>query len=127
MDRWNRVTTALLLAGAVVAVAAMSHGAGQLSWNWFYPWVLMPYFLLFACFCLLRNPSLARARAGAVGSALVLVFTAVFYVDAMWFSKSSTSALVFVFTPLLLTVGGLVAWALVWWILSRFNVKPNGR
>lgn len=119
MSRWTGVSTAFLLAAACVAVAALVHGAGRFQWNWFYPWVLMPYLLLLACFALSRAPSIARTRASAVASLLVLVLTAWFYVDAMWLSTSSTSALVFVFTPALLTAVGLICWGLMWWLFAR--------
>lgn len=123
MNRRSAVTAGLLLLAAGVAVVAMVHGAGGLYWNWFYPWVLLPYALLFVVFCLTSNPSPARALAGAVAAVLVLLSSAWFYIDAMWLSTSSTSALVFVFTPAWLIVGGLLAWALAWCLLGMASRK----
>ena len=37
-----------LISAAIVAVAAMVHGAGRFEWSWFYPWVLAPYPVLLA-------------------------------------------------------------------------------
>lgn len=119
MNRWIGVSIGLLLAAACIAVAAMVHGAQGFQWNWFYPWVLLPYLLLLVCFSLPRSPSAARAKAGGLASLIVLVLTAWFYIDAMWVSTSSTSALVFVFTPALLTVVGFIVWGIAWWLAAR--------
>ena len=124
MKGWTQVSAILLLAGAAIAVAAMVRGAGGFSWNWFYPWVLLPYLLMSACVWLPRHPSRARARAGVIASLLVLAFSAWFYINAMWLSSSSTAALVFVFAPAWLTLGGLVIWGLAWWLGTLWN--PRG-
>lgn len=123
MNRWAKLSAGLLLAAAATTVAAMVHGAQGLRWSGFYPWVLSPYVLLAICFCWPRSPSVARARAGAIAALCVLVASAWFYIDAMWFSVSSTSALVFVFTPALLVVGGLVVWGLAWWTATLWGAK----
>lgn len=108
-----------LLAASVVAVSAMIHGAGKFEWNQFYPWVIGPYVLLALIFLFPLCQSGARSVAACVAAILVLAFTCLFYIDAMWFSVSSTSALIFVFAPMYLLVGGLVAWGLVWLLLKR--------
>lgn len=107
---------ALLLAAAV-ALAAMIKGAGGLTWNWFLPWVLAPYALLFFALCVSRQPTRSRNLAGLIAAWVVLFVTALFYIQAMWFSTSSTAALVFVFTPVMILIAGLAIWGLGWWLL----------
>lgn len=109
-----------LIAASAVALAAMIHGAGKFEWNGFYPWVIGPYVVLLAIFSLPRRQTNIRAFAGGVASVIVLLFTCWFYVGAMWFSASSTSALIFIFAPIYLFVGGLIAWRIVWFLLTRF-------
>jgi hypothetical protein len=109
-----------LFAASVVAAAAMMHGAGKFEWNWFYPWVIAPYVVLVVVFGLPQNQTYARALAGCVAALLVLIFTAWLYIGAMWFSASSTSALVFVFTPGYVLVGGLIVWGIAWFAVARY-------
>jgi hypothetical protein len=113
------VIVLFLIAASIVALAAMIHGAGKFEWNGFYPWVIGPYLVLLGIFCLPRRQSRARAFAGCLAAAMVLVFTCWFYVGAMWFSASSTSALIFIFAPAYLFVGGLVAWGITWFLGAR--------
>ena len=108
-----------LVAASLVALAAMIRGAGKFEWNGFYPWVLGPYLALLGIFCLPRRQSRARAFAGCLAATTVLVFTCWFYVGAMWFSVSSTSALIFIFAPVYLLVGGLVVWGIAWFLFAR--------
>jgi hypothetical protein len=113
-------TIALLLAASVVAFSAMIHGAGKFEWSWFYPWVIGPYGVLLLIFCLPTGQSDARSIAGRVAAALVLTFSCLPYIDAMWVSVSSTSALIFIFAPVYLFVGGLIVWGLAWaWFARR--------
>lgn len=115
----ERITVVSLLAASAVAVSAMIHGAGKFEWNWFYPWVIGPYVLLVLIFVFPVRQSEARSVAGCAAAILVLAFTCLFYIDAMWFSVSSTSALIFIFAPMYLLVGGLAAWGLTWLLLKR--------
>lgn len=115
----ERIMVTSLLAASAVAVSAMIHGAGKFEWNWFYPWVIGPYVLLVLIFVFPVRQSEARSVAGCVAAILVLAFTCLLYIDAMWFSVSSTSALIFIFAPMYLLVGGLVAWGLTWLLLKR--------
>lgn len=119
MKTSTKTTIGLLLAAIVVAVAAMIHGARRFEWSWFYPWVVSPYVALGLIFCLTPVRSKAQSLASCVAAALVLVSTCVIYIDAMWYSGSSTAGLVFVFTPIYLFVGGLVVWWLAWFVLAR--------
>ena len=103
-----RITAGLLLAASAVALAAMIRGAGKFEWNGFYPWVIGPYVVLLLIFCLPLQQSRPRSIAGCVAASAVLVATGVFYIEAMWLSVSSTAALIFIFAPMYLFVGGLV-------------------
>lgn len=115
---------ASLMAAAAVAVAAMTHGAGKFEWNSFYPWVLAPYAILTVVFGLPGGQGNVRALAGCVAAVLVLLATAWFYIGAMWFSASSTSALIFIFTPGFLLAGALVVWGVAWFSFARiFGTK----
>ena len=104
------MTIISLLAAAGVAVAAMIHGAGKFEWNGF---------VLLAVFGLPRGQTDARLFAGCVAAVSVFACTCWFYVGAMWFSSSSTSALIFVFGPIYLFVGGLVVWGIAWFLFAR--------
>jgi len=112
-------TGGLLLIASIVAVAAMIHGAGKFEWNGLYPWVVGPYILLALIFCLPFSQSAGRAVAGCIAATLLLAFTCWFYIDAMWISVSSTSALVFLFAPAYLFAGSLIVWGLAWFVLAR--------
>jgi hypothetical protein len=113
------VTVLSFIAASIVAVAAMIHGAGKFAWNGFYPWIIGPYIVLLAVFCRPRDQTSARAFAGCVAAVMVLVFTCWFYIGAMWFSKSSTSALIFIVAPVYLLVGGLIVWGSAWFLFAR--------
>ena len=110
-----------LIAASAVALAAMVHGAGKFEWNVFYPWVIGPYVVLLGIFCFPRNQTDARAFAGCVAAVAVLLFTCWFYIDAMWFSVSSTSALIFIFAPAYLFIGGLAMWGIAWYWFARIS------
>ena len=108
----NRIALGLLLAAAGVALAAMHRGAGGFHLNGFYPWVLGPYLILGLIVCAPRNGSADRLLAGRLSAGLVLLLSGWMYIDAMWFSRSSTSALIFIFAPLYLLVAGLLSWSI---------------
>ena len=113
------ITVVSLIAASIVALSAMIHGAGKFEWNLFYPWVIGPYLVLLAVFGLPFSQTDARAFAGCVSAVLVLLFTCWFYIGSMWFSASSTSALIFVFGPIWLFVGGLLVWGISWFVIAR--------
>lgn len=125
MKTSTNATIGLLLAASIVAVAAMIHGAGKFEWNGFYLWVTGPYIILMLIFCLPPSQSDARSVAGSVSAAIVLAFSCLFYVDAMWISISSTSPLIFIFAPAYLFVGGLIVWGLAWLVLERRTARSN--
>lgn len=110
-----------LIAASAVALSAMVHGAGKFEWNVFHPWIIGPYVVLLAIFCFPRNQTDARAFAGCVTAVTVLLSTCWFYIEAMWFSASSTSALIFIFAPVYLFVGGLIVWGIAWYWFARMS------
>ena len=119
MKKTAQATILLLLASSVVALAAMVRAAGKFEWDGFYPWVIGPYILLLLIFCFPVRRSRARSDAGCIAAGVVLVFTSFFYGDAMWFSVSSTSGLIFIFAPAYLFAGGFIVWGVAWWLLAR--------
>jgi hypothetical protein len=127
MNTSAKATVVLLLAAASVALSAMIHGAGKFEWNGFYPWVIGPYVVLMLVFCLPLRQSRPRSIAGCVAACLVLVFTRLLYIEAMWFSASSTSALIFIFAPVYFFVGGFIAWGIAWIYLARRTAEMADR
>ena|SRR5689334_22955824 len=113
------ITVLSLIAASLAALSAMVHGAGKFEWNGFYPWVIGPYIVLLGVFCLPRDQTNIRAFAGCVAAVMVLLFTCWFYIGAMWFSSSSTSALIFIFAPAYLLVGGLIVWGVAWFLFAN--------
>jgi len=114
------ITVVSLIVASIVALSAMIHGAGKFEWSLFYPWVIGPSLILLAVF-VRRGQTEARAIAGCVSAVLVLLFTCWFYIGAMWFSTSSTSALIFVFGPVWLLAGGLLVWGISWFLIARMR------
>jgi hypothetical protein len=119
MKATAKATIGLLFAASVVALSAMIHGAGKCEWNSFYLWVIGPYIAMLLIFCLPMQQSRPRSIAGCVAAFAVLFFTGLSYIGAMWISVSSMSALIFLFEPLYLFVGGLAVWVLTWVLLAR--------
>jgi len=104
---------ALLLGGGFTLVA-MQHGAGwKFEWSWFYPWALSPYVVYFLFSRRAEKGSPYALIAGVIGAVLMLAFTGLVYGNFMWFSKSSTGALVFIFAPFWMLVGGPLVLALL--------------
>ncbi len=114
------IVTSLTVASAV-AMSAMIHGAGKFEWDFFYLWVIGPYIVLFTVFGLPLNQTEARTFAGCLTAVVVLLLTCWFYIGAMWFSGSSTSALIFIFAPMYLLVGGLIVWGIAWFLFARWR------
>lgn len=120
-----KATIGFLLAASVVAVAAMICAAGQFEWNGFYVWVVGPYLILALLFCLPPSQPETRSVAGCISAAVVLAFTCVFYIDAVWISVSSTSSLIFIFAPAYLFVGGFILWGMAWFVLERRATRSD--
>lgn len=108
-----------LLAATIVSIAALIHGAGKFEWNLFYLWVVGPYILLGLFFAFPRHQTFTRSIAGSIASVVVMLFTCLLYIDAMWFSVSSTSALIFLFAPAYILVGGILTWGLAWSAMKK--------
>jgi hypothetical protein len=83
------------------------------------------YGVLLLISCLPAGQSDARSIAGRVAAALVLTFSCLLYIDAMWVSVSSTSALIFIFAPVYLFVSGLIIWGLAWALFARRTAKEK--
>jgi hypothetical protein len=112
------------MVAAAIAVWTMLHGAGgRFEWSWFYPWVLAPYLILGGLVATVGTRSKFTRVASIVATVAVLA-ASYLYVDAMFIHVSSTSALIYVFLPLYLLVGGLTLFALTALIGRRLS-RPN--
>jgi integral membrane sensor domain MASE1 len=102
-----------LTLAAVFTFVTMLYGAGwKLEWSGFYPWALSPYFGFFVLSRFAGRFSSFAAGAGCIAAAVMLAFTLFAYGDGMYIHTSSTSALIFIFAPLYLLVGGLVVFGI---------------
>jgi integral membrane sensor domain MASE1 len=94
---------------AAFTFITMLYGAGwQFEWSGFYPWALSPYIAFLALSRFTARFSPFAASAGCIAAVLMLAFTLLAYGDSMYIHTSSTSALIFIFAPLYLLVGGPV-------------------
>ena len=112
--------TSLAIAAAVTLVSMFQGAAWKLEWSSFYPWALRPYIVLAIVFTAVRKGSRATQIATLVAGATVLLFTCLIYVDAMFVHVNSTSALVFVFVPLYLLMGGTIVFVVAALLGNKF-------
>ncbi len=119
MKRSTALSLSALVVAAVVTAVLMARAAG---WTWrpnlLVGWALMPYAAL-AGYVLLRSRSGAGAKASLSVSLIALIFTCWAYIDASFVHLSSTSALIFLFVPLYLLVGGPLLGELLIWLFKR--------
>jgi hypothetical protein len=114
---------ATLAVAGVVTLWCMLYGAlWKFEWTWFYPWALSPYVVLAIVFAAAGNRSKATQIASVVAGIAVLLFASYLYFDAMLVHVSSTSALIFIFAPLYLLIGGL----LVFFVTAMVGRKHAG-
>jgi predicted small secreted protein len=121
MKKRALLTAAFLLAAALISAGAMIQGAGMPVWNRFFAWATGPYILLLLIFIFVwpTRQSHARATASILAAATVLFFTCLFYIYAMWLSAAAASAIIFMFAPAYLFIGGMVGWGVTWALLER--------
>ena len=102
-----------LLASAAFAIWIMLQGTGgKFEWSWFYPWVLSPYFA-FGFLCIASASRTAAYRRSALVTAVIVSIVSIYtYVNATLDCESSTAALIFVFMPLYLLIGGLAVFGI---------------
>ncbi len=89
-------------------------------------WAISPYVVLYTVSVLLaRYTSLPKAAlVSGVVSVLMLAFTLLIYIGTAGGDSSSTDALVFIFVPIWLYIGGfalLVVGLLAAWIISKIG------
>jgi hypothetical protein len=104
------IPIASLVLAAAVTLFAMLHGAEwKFEWSWFYPWALSPYAVFSVLVLAVRNATRATQVAAVIAAIIILLLASFMYLDAMFVHVTSTSALIFIFGPFYLVVGGTVA------------------
>ena len=88
------------------------------EWNL---WILSPYifFFIISVTANHQSGSVNVASASCYTAILILAFTLFIYIDAFYIHVSSTSALVFLFIPLYLIIGGPVVFFIIYMIVAR--------
>jgi len=104
-------TGSLILAATFASVSCLYFSGFKL--NGFVFWALVPYAVYFVLSRFILTQSSFSTLAGCIVAALMLVFTLVVYIDGFFVHTSSTSALLFLFVPLFLLIGGPVVLGLV--------------
>lgn len=107
----QRIELASLLIGAGFPLAILIYAGGFKLDGWVF-WVISPYvsFYIFSRFILTTGPS--AVKAGAYVALQMLLVTVVVYGLSVFVSTSSTSAIVFLFLPAFLLLGGPIhLWA----------------
>lgn len=103
------VAIASLVLAAAVTLWSMLHGARwKFEWSWFYPWAVSPYAVFLVLVLITRKATKSAQLASTIASVMILLFASFMYVDAMFVHVTSTSALIFIFGPFYLMVGGTV-------------------
>lgn len=122
----RHIETAVLVLACVATVVIMLYAAcWKFEWSGFYPWATTPYVVYLLISRAFGRFVPSSALAGCIVAILMLAFTLVVYIDAMFIHVSSTSALVFIFVPLYLLVGGPLLLLIVWVlgnIVRRFYI-----
>jgi hypothetical protein len=105
----TRLAVAMMLVAGVVTWLLMYRASGWvIRFDLMIAWALLPYAAL-SLYALVRShhdPSGARTKASFWACLIALVFALWVYLDASFVHLSSTSALVFLFVPLYILIGG---------------------
>ena len=110
------ISIVLLTAAALLTLYTMLHASGwQISLRLvgFMLWALIPYCAMGVLSRTIGTRTKAAGIASVTASGAVLAFASLMYVDAIFIHISSTSALIFIFGPLYLVVGGVVLFAAI--------------
>jgi len=108
--------TGALAIAAISSVIFMLVASGwELHLDLSYLWAILPYvtFFLISSIVHARQLSPILPLATCITSILILSFTLVVYIDGMFIHTSSTSALLFLFVPFYLLVGGPLTLGLI--------------
>jgi len=87
----------------------------KVYFDFFYVWAILPYlsFYIISVYAHKRKFEPALPLATCITSALMLIFTMIVYIDGIFIHTSSTSALVFLFVPFYLLIGGPLTLAIL--------------
>lgn len=107
--------SALTMAIISVVIFLLMSSGWKLHINLMYLWAILPYavFFLISSIANSYKPSPSLPLASCITSILILCFTLVIYIDGMFIHTSSTSALLFLFVPFYLLLGGPFTFALI--------------
>jgi hypothetical protein len=106
--------TALLLS-ALIALATLMRESSPFSWDLYVLWVVTPYLVLAAGLLIPWSDDDRRSRTGCVTALVLLVVTHFFY-RGIWGSTDPTIGVLFFYLPMYLLPGGIVLWALLYWL-----------
>ena len=83
-------------------------------------YVISPY-IIFYLFSKNNNKSnsIFTALASSITSVLLLFITLLVYIDALFIHTSSTSALIFLFLPIYLIFGSIIAFAIIQYVITK--------
>jgi hypothetical protein len=98
----------LLLGAAFTVVIMLYASCWKFELSLLYLWALFPYVAFFALSRFVGRFGSLAAGAGCIAAVVMLAFTVFVYGDSMFFNLTSTAALIFLFFPLYLLVGGPV-------------------
>jgi len=90
-------------------------------------WIISPYilFLIISLVAKYQSQSNNLSLASCITAVFLLLFTLLVYIDAFYIHISSTSALVFIFVPLYLFVGGPILFFIVYKVINMIYKRKK--
>lgn len=123
-----RISLGFLLVAALLTLYTMLYASEwqiSLGHVGFMLWALCPYCVMAVLTLTIGRKSNAAGIASIAASGAVLAFAAFMYVDAIFIHVSSTSALIFLFGPLYLAIGGVVLFAVVTFLGNAMSGRSD--
>lgn len=127
----NKYRSIEILALVIAAVSAVLIACEAADLNELFSafnlWIVLPYILLF----IISTKSNQKSKSSIVPIAscltalLILSFTLLVYIDSFYINASSTSALVFIFVPFYIVVGGPIAFYVLYSIVTTRQKRKN--
>ena len=127
----NKYRSIEILSLLIAAVSAVLIAGEAADWKELFSvfnlWIVLPYILFF----IISTKSNQKSKSSIVPIAscltalLILSFTLLVYIDSFYISASSTSALVFIFVPFYIVVGGPIAFYVLYSIINTSQKRKN--